>query len=169
MSVQCKHMQTQTSPVNSSCTCMDKQLYSTLLQTPSSTHLNKVSFCFYLWDLTTSSSDGPPPLASPTHGVLRLPVQPSPQPTAHSPPRPRECLSTYLPHVLTSLSLSRPHRGTKHTPTLLPHVLKCISTFIGSLLRKSCSLQSLVLGEVTVGTLCMKLLPTMSHLHKTPA
>lgn len=81
MSVQCKHMQTQTSPVNSSCTCMDKQLYSTLLQTPSSTHLNKVSFCFYLWDLTTSSSDGPPPPPSPTHGVLRLPVQPSPQPT----------------------------------------------------------------------------------------
>ena len=48
------------------------------------------------------------------------------------PPRLCECLSAYLPHVLTSLSLtvSRTHRDThmlctctKHTPTLLPHSL----------------------------------------------
>lgn len=132
----------QISAINSSCTSMDKQLYTvpTLMQThTSSSHTSKTFSFFNLWDLT--HTDNPPSSANPP-----------PPPHAHlqymslsavassvcgcspplTPPRPCECLSTYLPHVLTSLSLCLTYiqrhthtlcTCTKHTPTLLPHTL----------------------------------------------
>lgn len=143
----CKH-----SSAHSSCTCMDKQLYSTLMQTEGlgcvCPHPPQKSVIFFI----SGTLRRPPP--SPMHlrncsGVLRLPVTPIPSVCRG----PVSVSSTYLPSTYWPLRLSLSHVHTEtHVHKTHPDTLtSCRKMYFhiycvtgGSLLRKHGAMQSSV-------------------------